>query len=207
MVEYASEPNLLARQAIFGLIGDIQSCVRDHRGVFLPELVKHITANLEFDTSNMSIAGFSNQSQLMQDYGSSQHNAIAVCTNACWALGEIAMTSTQSEAGAPQRQALQAHLPQISQKLVKLLSKQKLNRSLAQNLACTMGRVALASPGCINDAQLQAIMKQWCVSLRFVKDADERESAYRGFCSVLPVSIKAVTDNFPFLCSAISCYK
>ena len=50
-------------------------------------------------------------------------------------------------------------------------------------------------------------MKQWCVSLRFVKDAAERESAYKGFCSVLPVSIKAVTDNFPFLCSAISCYK
>ncbi len=40
-----------------------------------------------------------------------------------------------------------------------------------------------------------------------LKDPKEKESAFRGFCAVLPISIKAVTNNFPFLCSCFIKYK
>lgn len=100
------------------------------------------------------------------------------------------------------KQAMAPHIAEIQQRVVSMLSSQKLNRSLAQNLACTMGRLALVQS--LSDAELQAIMKQWCLSLRMIKDPSEKDSAYRGFCKVLPISIKAVTDNFPFLCSCFS---
>jgi len=129
---------------------------------------------------------------------------ISVCTNACWAIGEIAVTSQSSEV---HREALSPHLSEIFQRVAALLSQQKLNRTLAQNLACAMGRLVLVSPHLLSDATMQGIMKQWCLSLRMLKDPNEKESAYRGFCSVLPVSVKAVTENFPFLCSCFSNYK
>lgn len=70
-----------------------------------------------------------------------------------------------------------------------------------------MGRLATVYPTLLTDGDLQAIMKQWCLSLRLVKDPSEKESGYRGFCKVLPISTKAVTDNFPFICSCFSNYK
>lgn len=50
-------------------------------------------------------------------------------------------------------------------------------------------------------------MKQWCISIRLLKDEKERESAYRGFCQAVPISTKAAVDNFPILCSCLSHYK
>lgn len=105
------------------------------------------------------------------------------------------------------REALAPYSQTIVHKVAKMLGSQKLNRTLAQNLACTMGRLATVFPTLLTDADLQAIMKQWCLSLRLVKDPVEKESSYRGFCKVLPTSTKAVTDNFPFICSCFSNYR
>ena len=94
MVEFAGEKNMMARQTIFGLFGDIQGRIVDSRRTFLTELIKHATKNLEYDPSITSAAGYG--AQIMQDYGSmAQHNALSVCTNACWTLGEVAVTSSK----------------------------------------------------------------------------------------------------------------
>lgn len=61
MVEFAADHSLLARQTIFGLLGDIQACIRDPSRVFLPELIRNAKLNLQHDTSVMTAAGFNTQ--------------------------------------------------------------------------------------------------------------------------------------------------
>ena len=80
----------------------------------------------------MAAAGFASNTTI-QEYGSGQYNALSVCTNACWALGEAIMTCTQenSPLGQSMKQALAPHIPEIQQRVVSMLSSQKLNRSLA----------------------------------------------------------------------------
>lgn len=55
---------------------------------------------------------------------------------------------------------------------------QKLNKSLAQSLASTLGRLSHAVSDQIG-AQLPNIMKQWCLSLRMLASSPEKEQAYR----------------------------
>ena len=54
---------------------------------------------------------------------------------------------------------------------------------------------------------LEAIMKNWCLSLRMLKDPTEKASALRGFCQVAPNSIEAFKSNFPFVCSCFTNFK
>ena len=93
MVEFAGERSLMARQTVFGLFGDIQERIVDPNKVFLSELIRHASLNLHYDTSAMTAAGYGTST--LQEYGSSQHNVLSVCTNACWALGEVAVTSSK----------------------------------------------------------------------------------------------------------------
>jgi len=65
IVEFAGERSLMARQTVFGLLGDIHSRVRDPRRVFLPELIRLAKLNLRFDESALTAAGFSDQNQLL----------------------------------------------------------------------------------------------------------------------------------------------
>ena len=62
MVEFGGERSMMARQTIFGLLGDIEKVIYDPRQVFLPELIRLLKCNLEHDSSTMTVAGFSNQS-------------------------------------------------------------------------------------------------------------------------------------------------
>jgi len=70
MVEFAGERSLMARQTVFGLFGDIQGRILDPQKVFLSELIRHATVNLEHDISATAVAGFSNANILLQEYGS-----------------------------------------------------------------------------------------------------------------------------------------
>ena len=57
---------------------------------------------------------------------------LSVCTNACWAIGELAVTSTkESKIGTIMKEALNPYAQQITQKTVILLCQQKLNKTLA----------------------------------------------------------------------------
>jgi type III secretion system FlhB-like substrate exporter len=71
------------KSQVFSLIGDIHPYIFDDpENQILSELFRLLTASLRFSESNLSLAGFEDQ------------NNISVCNNACWALGEIAVTCT-----------------------------------------------------------------------------------------------------------------
>jgi len=69
---------------IFSLVGDIHPYIFDDaRFNSLSELCRLLTINIRYNDSNIAIAGFSDQDQ-----------SISVCNNACWVVGEIAVSLT-----------------------------------------------------------------------------------------------------------------
>ena len=55
---------------------------------------------------------------------------------------------------------------------------------------------------------LEKIAKQWCVSLRYLKNNnDEKYQAYKGLCYTIGRNTKGIVNDFPFFCSAIVHYK
>jgi hypothetical protein len=62
-----------------------------------------------------------------------------VCNNACWFLGEVAALSNNKDIIKP-------FLAQIGGKLSALFQNQKLNKSLAMNIAIAFGRLGLVDP-------------------------------------------------------------
>jgi len=87
---------------------------------------------------------------------------LTLCNNACWCLGEMAVSPTNN------KEVLKPYTSQIVEQLTVILSGKKLNKSLAMNIAITLGRLGLLSPEDVAQ-HLDKIFKQWCVSLRFLK--------------------------------------
>lgn len=98
---------------------------------------------------------------------------------------------------------------QIVVKLVKILQSKKLNKSLAQNIAITLGRLGLINPEGVA-AHLSKIAKQWCVSLRYLKgdgNCPEKFQAYKGLCYAISRNSDAIKHEFAYFCSAVAYYK
>tara|TARA_B110000285_G_C14776915_1_gene446669 strand:+ start:145 stop:627 length:483 start_codon:yes stop_codon:yes gene_type:complete len=99
------------------------------------------------------------------------------------------------------------HTESIVLKLVDIFSKKKLNKSLAQNVAITLGRLGLINPEAVAK-HLDKIAKQWCVSLRFLKNNnDEKYQAYKGLCYTIGRNSLAMMSQLAYFCSAIVHYK
>jgi transportin-1 len=121
---------------------------------------------------------------------------ISVCNNSTWTLGLIAISLQQD---------ITRYIPSIMEGLVKLLSFTKLNRSLAQNISICIGRLSLIDPTTISE-YLDNFIKQFCLSLRSVKNTKEKQDAYRGLSSAIMQNPGGIVKHFAFFCDAICQY-
>ena len=97
---------------------------------------------------------------------------VSVCNNAAWCAGEISLKH-----GAQ----MEAYVAPLMQRLVPLLLNAKAARSLTENAAVTIGRLAFVCPQLVAP-HLGIFLKQWCDALAEIKDNDEKDSAFRGIC-------------------------
>lgn len=97
---------------------------------------------------------------------------VSVCNNAAWCAGEIALKH-----GA----AMDTFVTPLMERLVPLLMNSKAARSLTENAAVTIGRLALVSPQTVAP-HLAVFIKNWCDALAEIKDNEEKDSAFRGIC-------------------------
>jgi len=107
------------------------------------------------------------------------------------------------------REVIKPFTEEIVEKLVIIFKSKKLNKSLAQNIAITLGRLGLINPEGVAK-HLDKIAKQWCVSLRYLKgdtNNDEKFQAYKGLCYTIGRNTNAIINEFPFFCSAVVHYK
>lgn len=121
---------------------------------------------------------------------------VSVCNNATWAVGEIALGFGNDPA------SLEQFVVPLIQRLIPILLSQKSPRSLMENAAVAIGRIGLVCPAPIAP-HLNLFARQWCVALWEIKDNDEKDSAFRGFCMLIQANPAGVQKDFMWFCNAV----
>lgn len=141
---------------------------------------------------------------------------VSVCNNAAWAAGEIAL-----QAGPDMRQWVQP----LMERIVPVLLSDKAARSLTENSAVTIGRLAIVCPEVVAP-HLEVFVSAWyifffrsnfrlhlratpqvanrgfhrCTALADIKDNEEKDSAFRGICAAIqinPNGVSSVRFSYP----------
>lgn len=93
---------------------------------------------------------------------------ISIVSNSCWTIGLYAIKYPE---------LVMDYTMQFLEKLLKILSHNKLNKSLAQNVAICIGRLSYINSECLSK-YLDLYLKPFCLSLRNVKDSLEKREAF-----------------------------
>ncbi|KAJ8986236.1 hypothetical protein NQ317_009942 [Molorchus minor] len=119
---------------------------------------------------------------------------ISVCNNATWAIGEISI-----KLGADTRNYVSLVLNQ----LIDIINRPNTPKTLLENTAITIGRLGYVCPHDVAP-MLHQFVRQWCMSLRHIRDNEEKDSAFRGMCQMIQVNPAGVVSDFIFFCDAVA---
>jgi len=158
------------RQSAFALVGDLAKACIDQLRAYLGEYLPVMTV------------------QLLPD-------AISVCNNASWAIGEIAV-----KVGAEMRPYIDA----VLQQLIPIVNRyETINKSLLENTAITLGRLGLVAPD-LGAAALESFVQAWCIALRSIRDDIEKEHAFHGLVRMVRLNPQAPLKALMPLCDAFA---
>ncbi|KAK4705916.1 transportin-1, partial [Phenoliferia sp. Uapishka_3] len=119
---------------------------------------------------------------------------VSVCNNAAWAAGEVAL-----QAGPDMEPWVQP----LMERIVPVLLSTKAARSLTENSAVTIGRLAIVCPGVVAP-HLQVFVSAWCTALTDIKDNEEKDSAFRGICAAIQINPNGISSSFGYFLNAIA---
>ncbi|XP_015118772.2 transportin-1 [Diachasma alloeum] len=119
---------------------------------------------------------------------------ISVCNNASWAIGEISIKLGQDTS---------SYIPLIITQLIDIINRPNTPKTLLENTAITIGRLGYVCPQDVAP-MLQQFVRQWCISLRNIRDNEEKDSAFRGMCQMITVNPAGVVPDFVFFCDAVA---
>jgi transportin-1 len=77
-------------------------------------------------------------------------------------------------------------------RLVPILLNQSSPKSLTENAAVTIGRIGLVQPEAVAP-HLESFAQAWCAALIDIKDNEEKDSAFRGFCTLIQTNPNGIT--------------
>uniref|UniRef100_A0A182MHE7 Transportin-1 n=1 Tax=Anopheles culicifacies TaxID=139723 RepID=A0A182MHE7_9DIPT len=117
---------------------------------------------------------------------------ISVCNNATWAIGEISIKLMEDT---------KPYIPLVLGPLIEIINNTSTTKTLLENTAITIGRLGLVCPVEVAPS-LQQFVRQWCASLRNIRDNEEKDSAFRGMCQMITVNPVGVVPDFIFFCDA-----
>ncbi|KAM9237784.1 LOW QUALITY PROTEIN: transportin-1-like [Dugong dugon] len=119
---------------------------------------------------------------------------ISVCNNATWAIGEISI---------PMGREMQPYIPMVLHQLTEIINRPNTPKTLLENTAITIGRLGYVCPQKVAP-MLQQFIRPSCTSLRNIRDIEEKDSAFRGICTMISVNPSEVIQDFIFFCDAIA---
>uniref|UniRef100_A0AAR2IY76 Transportin-1 n=1 Tax=Pygocentrus nattereri TaxID=42514 RepID=A0AAR2IY76_PYGNA len=119
---------------------------------------------------------------------------ISVCNNATWAIGEISI-----QMGAE----MQPYVSMVLHHLIEIINRPNTPKTLLENTAITIGRLGYVCPQEVAP-MLQQFIRPWCTSLRNIRDNEEKDSAFRGICTMITVNPGGVVQDFIFFCDAVA---
>lgn len=120
---------------------------------------------------------------------------ISVCNNATWAIGEISIKLEGDE--------MRPYIPLVLNQLMIIINKTNAPKTLLENTAITIGRLGYVCPHDVAP-MLQQFVRQWCTSLRNIRDNEEKDSAFRGMCQMIAVNPAGIVQDFIFFCDAVA---
>jgi len=162
------------RQSTFATVGDVaKNCVVHLKPIF-PELFPLLVKNLTYDY-------------------------VAVCNNACWAIGEIAQRIGDE---------MQPYVQIVLSRLIPMLLRKgsSSNDNLTENIALTIGRLGIACPDLVAP-HLEEFIQPWCDILRSMRDHVDKDSAFRGLCKLIKANPNGIMKHFVFVCDAIASWE
>ncbi|CAH8342793.1 unnamed protein product [Eruca vesicaria subsp. sativa] len=120
---------------------------------------------------------------------------LSVANNACWFIGELAIKV---------RQEVSPFVTNVVSSLSRILQHgEAVNKSLVENSAMTLGRLAWIRPDLVAP-HMEHFMKPWCLALSMIRDDIEKEDAFRGLCAVVKVNPSGGVSSLVFICKAIA---
>ncbi|KAF5443757.1 hypothetical protein F2P56_036291 [Juglans regia] len=162
------------RQSAFALLGDLAKVCPVHLQPRLSEFLD--VAVKQLSTPNLK-------------------DTLSVANNACWAIGELAVKV---------RQEITPVVLTVISCLVPILQHaEELNKSLIENSAITLGRVAWVCPELVAP-HMEHFMEPWCSALSMIRDDVEKEEAFRGLCAMVKVNPSGALGSLVFMCKAIA---
>ncbi|XP_038692603.1 transportin-1-like isoform X2 [Tripterygium wilfordii] len=120
---------------------------------------------------------------------------ISVANNACWAIGELAVKVRQEVAPVV--------MTVISCLVPILQHAEELNKSLIENSAITLGRLAWVCPELVSP-HMEHFMQAWCIALSMIRDDVEKEDAFRGLCALVRANPSGALSSLVYVCKAIA---
>ncbi|CAH9125944.1 unnamed protein product [Cuscuta epithymum] len=165
------------RQSAFALLGDLARVCPVHLRKHLSEFLGAAMKQLEAAKLN---------------------ETVSVANNACWAIGEIAIKV---------RKEISPVVLAVISCLVPILQHAKeLNKSLVENSAITLGRLAWVCPELVSP-HMEHFMQAWCMALSTIRDDIEKEEAFRGLCAMVRANPSGALSAMVFMCKAIASWQ
>eukprot|EP00884_Botryococcus_braunii_P019984 jgi/Botrbrau1/666/Bobra.0161s0050.1 len=175
LMQCCQDPSPDVRQSAFALVGDLARFAFPQLQPAFKEFMAVCIQNLE--TTMLT-----------------QPN-LSACNNACWSIGEMAVKANVEE--------LQPLARPIVERLVPILAAGvAMPRSILENSAITLGRVAWIAPKEIAP-HLEHFIHPWCLALRPIRDDVEKEHAFLGLCAMLRLNPQGALPAFGSVCDAI----
>ncbi|KAI3419849.1 Importin N-terminal domain-containing protein [Psidium guajava] len=162
------------RQSAFALLGDLARVCPAYLHPRLSEFVTIAAKQLE-------------TTQLIE--------SISVANNACWAIGELAVKV---------RQEISPIVMNVISCIVPILQPaESLHRSLIENGAITLGRLAWVCPEIVSP-HMKHFIQQWCIALSMIRDDIEKEDAFRGLCAIVRANPAGALSSLVYVCKSIA---
>ncbi|GIY25943.1 hypothetical protein CEXT_561712 [Caerostris extrusa] len=121
---------------------------------------------------------------------------ISVCNNATWAIGEISVKLGQD---------MKPYVLMVLTQLITIINRPNTPKTLLENTAITIGRLGYVCPAEVAPYVTAVYSPPGvCTSLRNIRDNEEKDSAFRGICSMISANPGGVVVDFIYFCDAVA---
>ncbi len=175
------------RQSGLALMGDLARACPSHLMPTLQRCFEACCATLQHE-------------QLLQPGAGRQPCFLLAGTNACWAIGELALR-------APAEDMARCVLPLLQCVATMLTLRVGAGgKGMLENAGITLGRLALRCPEPMAP-HLQSFIAPWCVALRRVRDGAEKEQAFTGLCTLVQQNPMSALPAFVAMANAFASWR
>ncbi|KAF7293413.1 Importin beta-2 subunit [Mycena indigotica] len=126
-----------------------------------------------------------------------KYDFISASNNAAWSVGEVSLRYGRDDPEFKQ------WVNPLIVRLIPILLHPKGPRSLHENAAVSIGRIGLTHPDLVTP-HLPEFAQAWCQALYKIRDNEEKDSAFRGFCTLVQYNPRGPSPRVYFGCATLS---